>query len=95
MPGKDKLNGRRDFVVRKTGMGRRKGINLKRRLLKAIGFLKMSPSDIKQAQHKRYDEKAAAVVRGELGYKPAEKSRYSKSCKLSSKHVVSFPDAAR
>jgi len=55
----------------------------------------MSPSDIKQAQHKRYDEKAAAVVRGELGYKPAEKSRYSKSCKLSSKHVVSFPDAAR
>ncbi|MBY4890580.1 MULTISPECIES: hypothetical protein [unclassified Pantoea] len=50
----------------------------------------MSPSEIKEAQHKRYDEKAAAVARGELGYKPAEKSPYSKSCKLSSKHVVSF-----
>ncbi|MBZ6393615.1 MULTISPECIES: hypothetical protein [Pantoea] len=53
-------------------------------------FLKMTPSEIKEAQHKRYDEKAAAIVRGEDGYKPAEKSRYSKSCKLSSKHIVSF-----
>lgn len=59
-------------------------------LQKATRLHEMSPSEIKEAQHKRYDEKAAAVARGELGYKPAEKSPYSKSCKLSSKHVVSF-----
>lgn len=50
----------------------------------------MSPSQLKAAQHKRYDEKAVAVSRGELGYQPAQKSRYSKSSKISTRHIVSF-----
>ena len=54
------------------------------------GMNTMSPSQLKAEQHARYEAIALAAVRGEDGYKPAEKSRYSKSSKIRSKHVVSF-----
>jgi len=50
----------------------------------------MSPAQLKKAQHKQYDAQALAVLRGEAGYQPAVKSPQSKSCKLQSKHHVSF-----
>lgn len=50
----------------------------------------MSPAQAKAGQHKRYDEIAIAVARGLLGYQPAVKSRYSKSCSLKVKHDISF-----
>lgn len=50
----------------------------------------MSPAQAKAEQHKRYDEIAIAVALGRLGYQPAVKSRYSKSCSLKFKHDVEF-----
>ncbi|WP_165446240.1 hypothetical protein [[Erwinia] mediterraneensis] len=50
----------------------------------------MSPLRLKAEQHARYDAEALAVVKGEKGYKPAEKPRYSKASKIRTKHVVSF-----
>lgn len=38
-----------------------------------------SPSQLKKEQHERYDEQALLVSRGELGYIPAPKSKYSKT----------------
>lgn len=39
----------------------------------------MSPSQAKKKQHKRYNAVAVQVSRGREGYKPAVKSRLSKS----------------
>ncbi|EJO8074293.1 hypothetical protein NUM25_003796 [Salmonella enterica] len=39
----------------------------------------MSPAQAKELQHKRYDQVAAEVVRGNAGYVPAVKSSLSKS----------------
>lgn len=39
----------------------------------------MSPEQAKELQHKRYDEVADEVVRGNAGYVPAMKSSLSKS----------------
>lgn len=39
----------------------------------------MPPSQAKQKQHERYNAVAVQVARGRDGYKPAVKSRYSKS----------------
>ncbi len=39
----------------------------------------MSPAQAKHKQHKRYDAVAVQVAGGRAGYKPAVKSRFSKS----------------
>jgi hypothetical protein len=39
----------------------------------------MSPVQAKQKQHERYEAVAVQVLRGRAGYKPAVKSRFSKS----------------
>ncbi len=41
----------------------------------------MSPVQAKQKQHERYEAVAVQVLRGRAGYKPAVKSRFSKSAK--------------
>ncbi|MFS7695472.1 hypothetical protein [Klebsiella pneumoniae] len=51
----------------------------------------MSPVQAKQKQHERYEAVAVQVLRGRAGYKPAVKSRFSKSA--SSKfpsHTIAF-----
>ena len=43
----------------------------------------MSPVQAKQKQHERYEAVAVQVLRGRAGYKPAVKSRFSKSASRS------------
>lgn len=44
----------------------------------------------KKQIHKHYDEIAVKVFRGELGYKPSVKSKYSKSSSLKFNHKIEF-----
>lgn len=39
----------------------------------------MNAGKVKQKQRERYDEISTRIARGEMGYKPAEKSKYSAS----------------
>lgn len=39
----------------------------------------MNAGKVKQNQRERYDEISTRIARGEMGYKPAEKSKYSAS----------------
>lgn len=50
----------------------------------------MSPAQAKQKQHKRYDAVAVQVSRGRAGYKPAVKSRFSKSASNKFAHAIAF-----
>lgn len=49
-----------------------------------------SPADAKRRLHQAYDEQAISVVRGQLGYQPALKSRYSKSPSRKFCHKIEF-----
>lgn len=53
---------------------------------------KLSPTEAKRQQHERYDKIAVLVAQGKLGYIPAKKSRFSKSCgeKWKNYPLVSF-----
>ncbi|WP_193138520.1 hypothetical protein [Klebsiella aerogenes] len=50
----------------------------------------MSPAEAKQKQHKHYDAVAVQVARGRAGYKPAMKSRFSKSASNKFAHTIAF-----
>ncbi len=50
----------------------------------------MSPAQVKQKQHERYDALAVQVARGRAGYKPAVKSRFSKSASNKFAHAIAF-----
>lgn len=50
----------------------------------------MSPAQAKQKQHERYNAIAVQVASGRVGYKPAVKSRYSKSASNKFDHAVAF-----
>ena len=50
----------------------------------------MSPAQAKQKQHERYNSLAVRVSRGRAGYKPAVKSRLSKSASNKFDHAVAF-----
>lgn len=50
----------------------------------------MSSAQAKQKQHKRYEAVAVQVLHGRAGYKPAVKSRYSKSSNGRFLHPISF-----
>ncbi len=50
----------------------------------------MSPAQAKRQQHKRYNEIARRVARGQAGYKPAIKSPLSKSGGAKFSHRISF-----
>ncbi|GAB2930825.1 hypothetical protein GCM10011328_12400 [Hafnia psychrotolerans] len=52
-----------------------------------LGRISMSPSKIKDEQHKRYDELARKVLSGELAYQPAQKSKFSVSANPKFKHI--------
>lgn len=54
----------------------------------SLGHITMSPSKVKDEQHKRYDELARKVLSGELAYKPAKKSKFSVSANPKFKHKV-------
>ena len=49
----------------------------------------MSPAQAKQKQHERYEAVAVQVLRG-AGYKPAVKSRFSKSANSKFSHTIAF-----
>lgn len=55
-----------------------------------IRYRIMSPAQAKQKQHERYDALAVQVARGRAGYKPAAKSRFSKSASNKFDHAVAF-----
>ena len=50
----------------------------------------MSPAQAKQKQHERYEAVAVQVLRGRAGYKPAVKSRFSKSASIKFAHTIAF-----
>lgn len=50
----------------------------------------ISPAEAKQKQHERYEAMAEEVLRGRAGYKPAVKSRFSKSANSKFSHAISF-----
>ncbi|EGP2521064.1 hypothetical protein IYP50_004097 [Escherichia coli] len=50
----------------------------------------MSPAQAKQKQHERYEAVAVQVLRGRAGYKPAVKSRFSKSANSKFSHTIAF-----
>ena len=50
----------------------------------------MSPAQAKQKQHERYEAVAVQVLRGRAGYKPAVKSRFSKSASSEFSHTIAF-----
>ncbi|CBG91809.1 hypothetical protein CBL39_02480 [Klebsiella pneumoniae] len=50
----------------------------------------MSPVQAKQKQHERYEAVAVQVLRGRAGYKPAVKSRFSKSASSKFSHTIAF-----
>ncbi len=50
----------------------------------------MSPAQVKKKQHERYDALAVQVARGRAGYKPAVKSRFSKSASSKFSHTIAF-----
>ncbi|WP_168787285.1 hypothetical protein [Escherichia coli] len=50
----------------------------------------MSPAQAKQKQHERYKAVAVQVLRGRAGYKPAVKSRFSKSASSKFSHTIAF-----
>ena len=52
----------------------------------------MSPAQAKQKQHERYEAVAVQVLRGRAGYKPAVKSRFSKSANSNSPILSLLPD---
>ncbi|QPR17285.1 hypothetical protein I6H00_27230 (plasmid) [Escherichia coli] len=49
----------------------------------------MSPAQAKQNLH-RYEAVAVQVLRGRAGYKPAVKSRFSKSANSKFSHTIAF-----
>ena len=50
----------------------------------------MSPAQAKQKQHERYEAVAVQVLRGRAGYKPAVKSRFSKSANSKLSHTIAL-----
>jgi hypothetical protein len=50
----------------------------------------MSPVQAKRMQHERYDAVAVQVSLGRAGYKPAVKSRFSKSASTKFAHHITF-----
>ena len=50
----------------------------------------MSTVQAKQKQHERYEAVAVQVLRGRAGYKPAVKSRFSKSASSKFAHTIAF-----